>query len=208
MMLNSKEFVRELQLRHESAWINPDTTTASAALAACSLTLTDVDDAAARLERFAPFIKKAFPETADHCGLIESPLTEIEKMRAWLAENENAQLAGKLFLKRDSDLPVAGSVKARGGCYAVLKHTEELALANHLIKPNEDYSVFASRAFRSFFSRYELHVGSTGNLGLSIGIMGAALGYRVTVHMSADARQWKKDLLREKGVTVSEYGAD
>ena len=36
MMLNSKEFVRELQLRHESAWINPDTTTASAALAACS----------------------------------------------------------------------------------------------------------------------------------------------------------------------------
>lgn len=208
MMLNSKEFVRELQLRHESAWINPDTTTASAALAACSLTLTDVDDAAARLERFAPFIKKAFPETADHCGLIESPLTEIEKMRAWLAENENAQLAGKLFLKRDSDLPVAGSVKARGGCYAVLKHTEELALANHLIKPNEDYSVFASRAFRSFFSRYELHVGSTGNLGLSIGIMGAALGYQVTVHMSADAKQWKKDLLREKGVTVLEYGAD
>lgn len=208
MMLNSKEFVRELQLRHESAWINPDTTTASAALAACSLTLTDVDDAAARLERFAPFIKKAFPETADHCGLIESPLTEIEKMRAWLAENENAQLAGKLFLKRDSDLPVAGSVKARGGCYAVLKHTEELALANHLIKPNEDYSVFASRSFRSFFSRYELHVGSTGNLGLSIGIMGAALGYQVTVHMSADAKQWKKDLLREKGVTVLEYGAD
>lgn len=123
-------------------------------------------------ERFAPFIKKAFPETADHCGLIESPLTEIEKMRAWLAENENAQLVGKLFLKRDSDLPVAGSVKARGGCYAVLKHTEELALANHLIKPNEDYSVFASRAFRSFFSRYELQSARPAIWGLSIGIMG------------------------------------
>lgn len=152
-MLNSKEFVRELQLRHESAWMNPNVGSADAALAALPLTRTDVDDAEARLERFAPFIKKVFPETAADRGLIESPLTEIEHMRAWLNENEGAQLAGKLFLKRDSDLPVAGSVKARGGCYA-------------------------------------------------------ALGYRVTVHMSADARQWKKDLLRAKGVTVLEYGAD
>lgn len=207
-MLNSKEFVRELQLRHESAWMNPNVGSADAALAALPLTRTDVDDAEARLERFAPFIKKVFPETAADRGLIESPLTEIENMRAWLNENEGAQLAGKLFLKRDSDLPVAGSVKARGGCYAVLKHTEDLALANRLVEMRDDYSVFATRAFRNFFSQYELHVGSTGNLGLSIGIMGAALGYRVTVHMSADARQWKKNLLRKKGVTVLEYGAD
>ena len=207
-MLNSKEFVRELQLRHESAWMNPNVGSAETALAALPLTRTDVDDAEARLERFAPFIKKVFPETAADRGLIESPLTELENMRAWLNENEGAQLAGKLFLKRDSDLPVAGSVKARGGCYAVLKHTEDLALANRLVETRDDYSVFATRAFRDFFSQYELHVGSTGNLGLSIGIMGAAFGYKVTVHMSADARQWKKDLLRAKGVMVLEYGAD
>lgn len=195
-MLNSKEFVRELQLRHESAWMNPNVGSADAALAALPLTRTDVDDAEARLERFAPFIKKVFPETAADRGLIESPLTEIEHMRAWLNENEGAQLAGKLFLKRDSDLPVAGSVKARGGCYAVLKHTEDLALANRLVEMRDDYSVFATRAFRNFFSQYELHVGSTGNLGLSIGIMGAALGYRVTVHMSADARRrTREDIL-------------
>lgn len=201
-MLNSKEFVRELQLRHESAWMNPNVGSAETALAALPLTRTDVDDAEARLERFAPFIKKVFPETAADRGLIESPLTEIEHMRAWLNENEGAQLAGKLFLKRDSDLPVAGSVKARGGCYAVLKHTEDLALANRLVEMRDDYSVFATRAFRDFFSQYELHVGSTGNLGLSIGIMGAALGYRVTVHMSADARQWKAVSLRGKGGKV------
>ena len=105
-MLNSKEFVRELQLRHESAWMNPNVGSAETALAALPLTRTDVDDAEARLERFAPFIKKIFPETAADRGLIESPLTEIEHMRAWLNENEGAQLAGKLFLKRDSDLPV------------------------------------------------------------------------------------------------------
>jgi len=33
-MLNSKEFVRELQLRHESAWMNPNVGSADAALAA------------------------------------------------------------------------------------------------------------------------------------------------------------------------------
>ena len=36
-MLNSKEFVRELQLRHESAWMNPNLESADAALAALSL---------------------------------------------------------------------------------------------------------------------------------------------------------------------------
>ena len=50
-MLNSKEFVRELQLRHESAWMNPNLESADAALAALPLTRTDVDDAEARLER-------------------------------------------------------------------------------------------------------------------------------------------------------------
>lgn len=207
-MLNNKEFVRELQLRRESAWIDPDTVDAVRALAALPLTRADVDDAEARLERFAPFIKRAFPETAKDRGIIESPLTEIFGMCAWLNEKEVAKLSGRLFLKRDSDLAIAGSVKARGGCYEVLKHSEELALRLRLIEKRDDYSVFATHTFRDFFSRYSLHVGSTGNLGLSIGIMGAALGYQVTVHMSADARQWKKDLLREKGVTVREYSAD
>lgn len=192
----------------EGCWANPGLTAAKPALEKLPLSRADVDDAEDRLLRFAPFFRRMFPETEDWGGLIESPLTPIPAMRDWLNRELQAGITGRLLLKRDSDLAVAGSVKARGGIYEVLKHSEELALAAGLLREGDDYTKVCSTEFHSFFAQHAIHVGSTGNLGLSIGIMSAALGYRVYVHMSADARQWKKDLLREKGVTVMEYAAD
>jgi len=161
-----------------------------------------------RLIRFAPLIKKLFPETEALGGIIESPLVEIPQMRKELNKLFEINMNGRLLLKKDSHLPIAGSIKARGGIYEVLKHAEDLALENKLITIEDDYSKLADKKCREFFSQYTIQVGSTGNLGLSIGIMSAELGFKVIVHMSSDAKEWKKDLLRSKGVTVIEYESD
>lgn len=197
--------LRDVMSAAETCWINPGKRPFEDVQDSLPLRPGEVDDAADRLDRFAPLLRRLFPETEADGGRIESPLREIPALRERMSWRERVP-AGRLFLKMDSDLAVAGSVKARGGIYEVLKHTEELALEAGLLRPDGDYAALADH--RDFFARYTVQVGSTGNLGLSIGIMSAALGYRAVVHMSADARQWKKDLLREKGVDVREYAGD
>ena len=71
----------------------------------------DIDDAEARLLRFAPYIASAFPETAKTGGIIESKLIPIPKMKESL-EKSLGKFGGKLFLKCDSHLPISGSIKA------------------------------------------------------------------------------------------------
>lgn len=172
------------------------------------LSMEDIEDASRRLDRFAPFIEKCFPETRKAHGIIESDLCPIPIMKELLNEEYDCNIEGSLMLKRDSDLPVAGSIKARGGIYEVLKHAEDIALSSGIITENTSYDILANKENKKFFGNYKIQVGSTGNLGLSIGIASAAIGFKVVVHMSSDARQWKKDLLRSHGVVVVEYEDD
>lgn len=200
--------IRDLVALQETTWFNPGVASAAQALGDVGLTAADVADANARLERFASYLQRAFPETRDNGGIIESDIVPLPHLQQQLGERYNQVLNGALWLKRDSHLPISGSIKARGGIYEVLKHAEDLALAGSLLTLEDDYALLDSEKARAFFGQYKIAVGSTGNLGMSIGIMGAALGFQVTVHMSADARQWKKDKLRAHGVTVVEYASD
>lgn len=192
----------------EVFWVNPNLAPVEGRAIAPGLGVADITGAENRLRRFVPYLATAFPETAASGGIIESALTRVPAMQRWLEEISGVSIAGTLFLKMDSHLPVSGSVKARGGIYEVLKVAEDIALASGMLRPEDDYAVLSEERFRVLFARHGIVVGSTGNLGLSIGIMSAKLGFRVTVHMSADAKQWKKDLLRARGATVMEHAGD
>lgn len=211
--LNAASALSELKKAHETFFLNTNILEfpfRSGVLSAdFPYGFKEIEDAEARNKRFAPFILKLFPETKN--GIIESGLHECDALRHALHGNDGTDIPGRLFIKLDSELPIAGSVKARGGIYEVLKHTEDIALEAGFITADRNGNLIGYEHLdehKEFFGRYSVQVGSTGNLGLSIGIISAAIGYRVSVHMSADARQWKKDLLRSKGVTVVEYDGD
>ncbi len=200
--------LNEIILTKEVFWPNPKYNSFQEAMKKISIGDKDVEAAEERLKRFAPYIAKCFPETAKANGIIESPIVRIPNIHKRLEEIFDNKILGSLLLKCDSHLPISGSIKARGGIYEVLKHAEELAIKNNMLSIEDDYSILDSNIFRSFYSNYSIAVGSTGNLGLSIGIIGAQLGFKVYVHMSGDAKEWKKNLLRSKGVTVIEYDSD
>ncbi len=200
--------IQDLIALREVSWFNPAASTLAQALPYVGLDKHNVADAEARLQRFAPYLSRVFPATRTAGGIIESELVAIDAMHEEMNRLTGQALPGKLWLKKDSHLPVSGSIKARGGIYEVLTHAEKLALQAGLISESDDYARFDSPALRAFFAGYRIAVGSTGNLGLSIGIMSAQLGFEVTVHMSADAREWKKRKLREHGVKVVEYAQD
>lgn len=189
-------------------WFNPRATTLKAGLPFVGLGVADVTDAEQRLMRFAPYLSAAFPETRITNGVIESDVVAIPAMQTALDQRYGLPLGGRLLLKKDSHLPISGSIKARGGIYEVLAHAEKLALEAGRLQLTDDYATLFSAEFREFFSNYRIAVGSTGNLGMSIGIISARLGFSVSVHMSADAREWKKQKLRDNGVNVVEYAQD
>ena len=172
------------------------------------LTQNDIDDAWERLNRFAAYVQVAFPETAKTSGIIDSPIQLINETKAELEKSENVTIQGDLYVKRDDSLAVCGSLKARGGIYTVFKYAEDIAIKSRMLKTTDNYAVLNNEEFKTLFSNYKISVGSTGNLGMSIGLSGSRLGFDVTVYMSEEAKMWKKNMLKDAGVNVIEFEGD
>ncbi len=185
-------------------WASRIDRAAAIATAPAAIAAGDVARAVARFRRCAPALRRLFPELEADAGVIESALRPVPRLQAALRLPPEA---GTLLVKGDHALPVAGSIKARGGIHEVLEHAESLA-TRHGIDIDADPLALVSPPARALFATHEIAVGSTGNLGLSIGVMAAALGFRAVVHMSADAKEWKKARLRRRGVAVVEHAGD
>lgn len=198
--------IEQLAKGEPTFWLNPQYGQEPKAGNASLLTMDALQEARARFAAYTPLLKRLFPDAFKSVDGIASAVQDVTD---YFHETlKIGQEHSKIFLKMDSELPIAGSIKARGGIYEVLLHTEHIFTELGYADPLETILSMELDALKQTLSQYSILVGSTGNLGMSIGIMSAQLGYRVEVHMSKDAKAWKKDKLRQFGATVVEHAGD
>lgn len=200
--------VAQLRAATPQLWLNPRRAhepAVPAVVDGAPLDAAAMHAAQARFSRFAPLLETLFPELAASHGQIESALTPVPHMQQAMGLPPEH---GRLWVKADHSLPVAGSIKARGGFHEVLERAEQLAVQHGLLPAGANYRSLAQAAARALFAQHQVAVGSTGNLGMAIGVMAAALGFKAVVHMSTEAKEWKKDRLRRHGVQVVEHTGD
>ncbi|MBL4929466.1 D-serine ammonia-lyase [Fuscibacter oryzae] len=196
----------DLLAARPTLWLNPDLRSGGIADPDLPVRPEQVAEASANWQHLAPLLQAVFPELRATGGHIRSDLIEATALRPALGYGGFE--FGRIFVKADNALPVAGSIKARGGVYEVFMFAQDLARRNGLLSPTDDITKLAGPEARALFARHMIAVGSTGNLGLSVGIAARALGFRAAVHMSLDAKPWKVERLRKLGVEVVLHEAD
>ena len=105
-----------------------------------------------RFERFAPLFMEAFEE--------------IDDPDYYKSDLYKSKLGDELYLKLDSELKVAHSVKARGGFNEVMVKVEDVLKENNMLDKFDELSL---DDIRKIMTAYTIEVSSTGNLGISIG---------------------------------------
>lgn len=196
----------DVLLAQPTLWLNPSMRRGGIDDPSLPVRTLQVQEAIANWQRLAPLLSAVFPDLRKTGGQIRSDLIEAEALRQELGYGVPG--FGRIFVKADNALPVAGSIKARGGVYEVFMFAEALARRNGVLRNGEDILKLATAEARALFARHTIAVGSTGNLGLSVGIAASALGFKAVVHMSFDAKEWKVERLRRNGVEVVLHEAD
>ena len=193
-MSHNDAAVQNLRAGLPAVWLRPVTATA---VNQTPIRPEEIRAAEERLERFRPVLAALFPATSWD-GRIRSALRDYPRQDG----------LPPLLVKADHDLPMTGSVKARGGVYELLCRIESLAVTGGLVHPGEPLAPLLTPAARQLFARHRVVVASTGNLGFSIGLVARAFGLEAEVHMSHDAKTWKKERLRRTGANVIEHPCD
>ncbi len=98
------------------------TTSLAEGLPYVGLTEQDVQDAHARLSRFAPYLAKHFLKRLPRGLLNQNWLLFLLCKTAGKGISTTDRRA--IATKKDSHLPISGSIKARGGIYEVPAHAE------------------------------------------------------------------------------------
>ncbi|MDO4753418.1 MAG: D-serine ammonia-lyase [Bacillota bacterium] len=134
-------------------------------------------------------IAEEYKRLAEQIGVFPtSDLVEMETFQIASSRVFAGSLPGRWFAKMDQTLPISGSVKIRGALYEILKYAEGLSSGN--------------LSEKQAFQGKTISVASTGNLGLSVGLIARRMGFYVKVYMSKEAVEWKKHLLKENGADV------
>lgn len=189
-MIETPQCLTDLKHGRATVWARPSTSGREALSSVISP--LEVTIAAERMAKFAPLLKALF-SSGGWDGCVTSKLIALPE--DWL------------LVKADHDLPMTGSIKARGGVHEVLCYAEQVAHEHVLIEGGSYASLMSERA-RNIFLQHTVAVASTGNLGYSVGLVARALGLAAEIHMSRDAKRWKKDRLRAIGATVIEHDCD
>ncbi len=187
-------------------WINTGRRAWGDVNATLPLSRENWSDACARLVSFRPLYAALFNELREMEGEVVSPLLEAEGLGA--AMGVDPARHGRYFVKCDHELPVGGSVKTRGALYEVVSLADKLARQCGVVGSEAPPIALCSDKCREFFAQYTIVAGSTGNLGMGIGVAARALGFNTVIHMSREESNWKKDRLRAYGVDIRAHDSD
>jgi D-serine dehydratase len=204
-MTSDTTFNTKIQNAEPFLWLNPNLFQHPDLETELPVSPDDVIKAHENWRHLAPLLKSAFDILTSTNGQVESDLIPTPELQEALGLGPDT---GTVYVKADHDLPVAGSIKARGGLYEVCMHAWALAKQASLAAETDTTDTLLRPDIQQFFSKHRIAVGSTGNLGLSVGLAARALGFKATVHMSSDAKAWKVKRLTDIGAEVVQHKTD